>query len=71
MKRTRKTDGGDKVLVLFPVYQSIKFKLHFLLMMLEILLQKETKSSPTAQVIEKQEENGKGEQNVRMEQFAS
>ncbi|XP_004078342.1 MAP7 domain-containing protein 1 isoform X6 [Oryzias latipes] len=32
MKRTRKTDGGDK---------------------------KETKSSPTAQVIEKQEENGK------------
>lgn len=35
-----------------------------LLTLAEILLQKETKSSTTAQVNEKQEENGKGEHNL-------
>lgn len=71
MKRTRKTDGSDKVQMRSRFNRNNKPKLFtFPIIMTEVNLpssQKETKSSPLAQVHDKEaESSSKGRQNITL-----
>lgn len=65
MKRTRKTDGGDKVHVVFTKVKDLKLCFQLLLLKHYFqLLQKDTKSSSVTHDNEKQAEGSKGKQSI-------